>query len=356
MNFTYNGQPSRVIFGAGSLQHLAREIDLLGAKRALVLSTPEQRASAEMIADLLGNKAAGVFDRAVMHVPIETAREARQMALALGADCAIAIGGGSTTGLGKAIALDSGLPILAIPTTYAGSEMTPIYGITEGGLKKTGKDARVLPRTTIYDPDLSMSLPIGLSVTSGINAIAHAAEGLYAVDSNPIMDLMACEGIAALARALPVIYKNANDKTARADALYGAWLCGTVLGNVGMALHHKLCHTLGGSFNLPHAEVHTIVLPHALAYNQAAAPEAMQKIAKALGVNESNNTPAAQATWDLAYSNGAPTSLAAIGLQESDLDKACDIAMQNQYANPRPLERVALRALFQDAFEGVRPR
>jgi maleylacetate reductase len=356
MQFTYNGQPSRVIFGAGSLQHLAREIDLLGAKRALVLSTPEQRASAEMIADLLGHKAAGVFDRAVMHVPIETAREARQMALALGADCAIAIGGGSTTGLGKAIALDSGLPILAIPTTYAGSEMTPIYGITEGGLKKTGKDPRVLPRTTIYDPDLSMSLPVGLSVTSGINAIAHAAEGLYAVDSNPIMDLMACEGIAALARALPAIYKNASDKSARSDALYGAWLCGTVLGNVGMALHHKLCHTLGGSFNLPHAEVHTIVLPHALAYNQVAAPEAMRKIAKALGVSESQSTTAAQATWDLAKSNGAPTSLAAIGLQESDMDIACDIAMQNQYANPRPLERVALRALFQYAFEGVRPR
>ncbi|MEY4294382.1 MAG: hypothetical protein RLY82_70, partial [Pseudomonadota bacterium] len=202
----------------------------------------------------------------------------------------------------------------------------------------------------------SMRLPVGLSVTSGINAIAHAAEGLYAVDSNPIMDLMACEGIAALARALPAIYKNANDKTARADALYGAWLCGTVLGNVGMALHHKLCHTLGGSFNLPHAEVHTIVLPHALAYNQAAAPEAMQKIAKALGVNESNTTTAAQATWDLAYNNGAPTSLAAIGLQESDLDKACDIAMQNQYANPRPLERVALKKLLQNAFDGVRPR
>jgi alcohol dehydrogenase class IV len=208
-----------------------------------------------------------------------------------------------------------------------------------------------------------MSLPVGLSVTSGINAIAHAAEGLYAVDSNPIMDLMACEGIAALARALPVIYKNSVQaepvealKQARADALYGAWLCGTVLGNVGMALHHKLCHTLGGSFNLPHAEIHTIVLPHALAYNQAAAPEAMQKIAKALGVSESNQTTAAQATWDLAYNNGAPTSLAAIGLQESDLNKACDIAMQNQYANPRPLERVALRALFQNAFEGTRPK
>src|SRR5687768_7216367 len=193
--FVYNGQPGRVVFGAGSIAHLGREIEALGARRALVLSTPEQRGSAERIAGMLGDRAAGVFDRAVMHVPIETAREAREVARKLGADCAVAVGGGSTTGLGKAIALDSGLPILAIPTTYAGSEMTPIYGITEGGLKKTGRDAKVLPRTVIYDPELTLSLPVGLSVTSGINAIAHAAEGLYAQDSNPVMDLMAEEGI-----------------------------------------------------------------------------------------------------------------------------------------------------------------
>ena len=202
-DFIYTSHPQRVVFGAGSLQHLAREIDALGARRALVLSTPEQRGQAERVAEMLGSHAAGIFDRAVMHVPIETARDARELALRLDADCAVAIGGGSTTGLGKAIALDSGLPILAIPTTYAGSEMTPIYGLTEAGLKKTGKDPRVLPRTVIYDPELSRTLPVGLSVTSGINAIAHAAEGLYAQDSNPVMDLMAQEGIAALARALP---------------------------------------------------------------------------------------------------------------------------------------------------------
>ncbi|MDB5965743.1 MAG: iron-containing alcohol dehydrogenase [Polaromonas sp.] len=349
-SFVYNGQPSRVVFGAGSLQHLLREIELLGATKALVLSTPEQRKSAEMVADLLGARAAGVFDRAVMHVPIETAREAREVAHRLGADCAVAIGGGSTTGLGKAIALDSGLPILAIPTTYAGSEMTPIYGITEGGTKKTGKDARVLPRTVIYDPELTLSLPVGMSVTSGINAIAHAAEGLYSVESNPIMDLMAREGIAALGRALPAISKAVGDTAARSDALYGAWLCGTVLGNVGMALHHKLCHTLGGSFNLPHAETHTIVLPHALAYNAAAAPAAMQVIAAAL-----NGGSAARAVFDLARDNGAPVALKDIGMKEADLDRACDIAMQNQYPNPRPLERDAIRQLFQDAFDGVRP-
>ena len=349
-NFVYNGQASRVIFGAGSISHLAREIEALGARKALVLSTPEQRASAEMVADLLGERSAGVFDRAVMHVPIETAREARELARKLGADCAVAIGGGSTTGLGKAIALDSGLPILAIPTTYAGSEMTPIYGITEAGMKKTGKDARVLPRTVIYDPELTLSLPVGMSVTSGINAIAHAAEGLYATDSNPIMDLMAKEGIAAMGRALPAIKKVADDIEARAHALYGAWLCGTVLGNVGMALHHKLCHTLGGSFNLPHAETHTIVLPHALAYNAAAAPNAMATIAAAL-----HGKSAAQAVFDLAKDNAAPVALRDIGMKQADLDKACDIAMQNQYPNPRPLERVALRQLFQNAFEGARP-
>ncbi len=348
--FVYTAQPARVVFGAGSLSQLAREIDALGCKRALVLSTPEQRASAEMVAGLLGPRAAGVFDRAVMHVPIETAREAREVARKLGADCAVAIGGGSTTGLGKAIALDSGLPILAIPTTYAGSEMTPIYGITEAGLKKTGRDIRVLPRTVLYDPELTLSLPVSLSVTSGINAIAHAAEGLYAVDSNPIMSLMAEEGITALGRALPAIVKNARDMDARSDALYGAWLCGTVLGHVGMALHHKLCHTLGGSFNLPHAETHTIVLPHALAYNSGAAPAAMARIRRALG-----GASAAQAVFDLAKNNGAPVALKDIGMKATDLDRACEIALQNQYPNPRPLEPAAIRQLFQDAFEGLRP-
>lgn len=349
-SFVYNGQPGRVVFGAGALAQLGAEIEALGAKRALVLSTPEQRASAERVADLLGTRAAGIFARAVMHVPIETAREAREVARQSGADCAVAVGGGSTTGLGKAIALDSGLPILAIPTTYAGSEMTPIYGITEGGLKKTGRDARVLPRTVIYDPELTLTLPVDLSVSSGMNAIAHAAEGLYSVDSNPVMDLMAEEGIRALARALPGIRARPEDLDARADALYGAWLCGIVLGNVGMALHHKLCHTLGGSFNLPHAETHTIVLPHALAYNAAAAPRAMRRIARAL---EAASGP--QAVYDLAKNNGAPVALRDIGLQAQDLDRACDIALQNQYPNPRPLERTAIRQLLQDAYEGKRP-
>jgi maleylacetate reductase len=350
--FVYQGLPSRVVFGAGSLDQLPQAIEAMGARRALVLCTPEQRAGAERVAQLLGDRAAGIFDRAVMHVPIETAREAREVANSLGADCAVAIGGGSTTGLGKAIALDSGLPILAIPTTYAGSEMTPIYGITEAGLKKTGRDMRVLPRSVIYDPLLTLSLPVGLSVTSGINAIAHAAEGLYSVEGNPVIDLMAEEGIAAIGRALPLIIANPQDVEARSDALYGAWLCGIVLGSVGMALHHKLCHTLGGSFNLPHAETHTVVLPHALAYNATAAPQAMQRIARALGRSDGQ---AAQVVFDLAQANGAPVALRHIGMKAQDLDRACEIALQNQYPNPRPLEADAIRQLLENAFEGRRP-
>lgn len=355
-SFVYNVQPSRVVFGAGSLGHLEREIELLGAKRALVLSTPEQAQQAQHVADRLGHRAAGIFPRAITHVPIETAREARHEAHRLGADCAIAIGGGSTTGLGKAIALDSGLPILAIPTTYAGSEMTPIYGITEAGLKKTGKDPRVLPRTVIYDPELTLTLPVGMSVTSGMNAIAHAAEGLYAQDGNPVMDLMAEEGIRALAHALPILRQRGSDVAARGDALYGAWLCGTVLGNVGMALHHKLCHTLGGSFNLPHAEVHTVILPQALAFNAVAAPGAMARIERAMGTTD--RVSAAAALFDLARENGAPVALKDIGMREGDLDRAAEIAVSNPYWNPRPFgaaQRMNIRDLLQRAFDGVRP-
>lgn len=349
-NFVFNGTIPRVVFGAGSLRHLEREIDLLGAKRALVLCTPEQRASAERVQAIIGERCAGIFDRAVMHVPIETARAARDLARELRADCAIAIGGGSTTGLGKAIALESALPILAIPTTYAGSEMTPIYGITENGIKKTGRDTRVLPKTVIYDPELTLSLPAKLSVTSGINAIAHAAEGLYAQDANPIMSLLAEEGIRALAQGLPRIVVDPADIGARSDALYGAWLCGTVLGSVGMSLHHKLCHTLGGSYNLPHAETHTVILPHALAYNAAAAPDAMARIARALAAEN-----AAIGMYELARRLGAPVALKDIGMREDELDRCADIATQNAYWNPRPVETASIRTLLDDAYRGRPP-
>ena len=354
--FVYHAPATRVIFGAGSLARLPEEVERLGAQRALVLSTPGQRASAERVAALLGPRAAGIFDRAAMHVPIESAREAREMARAMGADCAVAIGGGSTTGLGKAIALESGLPIIAVPTTYAGSEMTPIYGLTEGGMKKTGRDDRVRPRSVIYDPELTLGLPWAVTVTSAFNAIAHAAEGLYAPDGNPVIALMAEEGIRTSAAALLSLQTDPHDIDARGDALVGAWLCGTVLGATTMGLHHKLCHALGGSFNLPHAEVHTVLLPHALAYNAPAAESVMARVGRALGMRgKSAPFAAPQAIQEFARRYGAPTSLAAIGMPADGLERAADLAVQNQYPNPRPLDRTALRALLQRAFDGASP-
>lgn len=350
LQFTYDQPPARVIFGVGVLDRLAEEVQRLGSRRALVLSTPEQKADAEAVANRLGDAAAGVFAEAVMHVPIETARQARRVAADRGADSCIAIGGGSTIGLGKAIALDSGLPVLAIPTTYAGSEMTPIYGLTEAGLKKTGRDPRVLPKTVLYDPSLTVTLPAGLSATSGMNAMAHCIEGLYAENRNPIMTLFAAEGIRALARSLPSVVADPANLEGRSDALYGAWMAGTVLGNVGMALHHKLCHTLGGTFNLPHAEVHTVILPYATAYNRAAVPEAMRIAAEALGAKD-----AAQGIYDLSKRLGTPQALKDIGMERDGLDRAADLATKNPYYNPRPVTRDAVRQLLEDAFHGRRP-
>ena len=349
LDFIHEAPARRIVFGAGSLDRLAEEVERLGAAKVLVLSTP-RRGLAEEAARRLGERCAGIYDRAVMHVPVETARDARAMARRLGADACVAVGGGSTIGLGKAIALETGLPLLALPTTYAGSEMTPIWGLTEGGVKRTGRDERVLPRTVIYDPALTLSLPAAVSATSGINALAHCVEALYAADASPIVSLMADEGIRALAGSLPSVVARPDDLEARARALYGACLAGVSLGMVAMGLHHKLCHVLGGSFDLPHAEVHTVVLPHATAYNAPAAPEAMARVAQALGADE-----AAAGLFDLATKLGAPTSLQAIGMAEHDLDKTTELATRNPYANPRAVTREGVRTLLDDAFHGRRP-
>jgi maleylacetate reductase len=302
------------------------------------------------VAGLLGDRAAGIYDQAVMHVPLETAVAARAAARRLHADCCVAVGGGSTIGLGKAIALTDDLPIIAVPTTYAGSEMTPIWGLTAGGLKQTGRDRRVLPRTVIYDPVLTITLPAAVAGPSGINAIAHCVEALYAPDGNPIIGLLAEEGIRALAASLPVVVREPANLAARGEALYGAWLAGTALGAVSMGLHHKLCHTLGGTYNLPHAEVHTVILPHAAAYNRAAAPDAMRRVARALGVED-----AARGIFDLAAALGAPTALRRIGMPAEALDQAAEIAVRDPYRNPAPVTREGVRALLEAAYHGRRP-
>jgi maleylacetate reductase len=348
--FIYDGLPCRVIFGDGTLSKLPEEIDRLGAKRALVLSTPEQAQAAKDLADTLGTRAAVVFSRAAMHTPVEITGQAMDVVRSSLVDCTVALGGGSTIGLGKAIALRTDLPQIAVPTTYAGSEMTPIIGETESGKKTTQRTLKVLPETVIYDVALTLPLPAKLSVTSGMNSVAHAVEALYAENSNPIISMMAEECVRGFARALPTIVREPNDRDARSDALYGAWLGGACLGAVGMALHHKLCHVLGGSFDLPHAETHTVVLPHALAYNAPAAREAAERIARSLGTAD-----AAAGLHELAKKLGAPLSLRDLGMPEEGIERAADIAMQNPYWNPRPLERSAIRNLIARAWQGDPP-
>lgn len=351
--FTFDSTMPRVVFGEGSLSRLPEELDRLGVKRALLLSTPGRGALVQAVRGILGARVAGAYDRAVMHVPVQVAEDARRVAHELGADACVALGGGSTVGLGKAVALTSGMPVLAVPTTYSGSEMTPILGMTENGMKRTVRDAKVLPRTVIYDPVLTTGLPAALSAASGMNAMAHSVEALYAKDANPVSSLMAEESIRALAAALPVVVSDPGNLAARGEALYGAWLAGAVLATVGMSLHHKLCHTLGGSFGLPHAETHAFVLPHATRYNRDAAPGAMRSIARALGV--SGEAEAAPALYDLEIKLGLKPGLAALGLKEADLERAARIATEAPYPNPRPVEYEGVLALLRDAHAGRRP-
>ena len=325
----------------------------LGKKRALVLSTLQQRDLAETVAALLGDLCAGIFDQAVMHVPVETVDAAEKVCNTTQADLLVAAGGGSTIGLAKGLALRNGLPILAIPTTYAGSEMTPIWGLSERGYKTTGRNPIVKAVTVIYDPKLTVTLPPSLVITSAMNSIAHCVEALYAENANPIASLMAEEGARALAQSIPVVIKQPNDLEARANAQYGCWLGGTVLGMVGMALHHKLCHTLGGSFNLPHAETHTVVLPHATHYNRDHAPQAMAALARALACPVE---AVAGRLYDLAKEHGAPTSLAELGFKAEDLDRAVELATRNPYYNPRPVTPAGIRNVLENALVGNRPK
>jgi alcohol dehydrogenase class IV len=346
-SFVYTGLPSRVVFGAGSVKQLGAELDRLGAKRALLLCTPGRAESVQAIAQ--GLPVAGVFNRVVMHTPLALADEARKTATDVKADCCIAIGGGSTIGFGKAVALTSGLPVLAVPTTYSGSEMTTIWGISKENLKQTGRDPKVLPKVVIYDPELTLELPANVSAASGMNAIAHCVEALYAYDGNPIVSLMADEGIRALASALPKIIVNEGDVAARTDALYGSWLAGCTISTTSVALHHKLCHVLGG-FGLPHAETHSIVLPHAMQYNRDAAPEAMRRVARAI---EAVDAP--RGTYELEQRLGLPMKLAEIGMKQDDLERAARIAAEAPYPNPRKVEYAPVLELLQHAYEGRRP-
>ncbi|MCP4821789.1 MAG: maleylacetate reductase, partial [Shimia sp.] len=316
----------RVLFGVGLRNTLADEVRRLGCSRALILSTPLQSSSALDLAASLNGMSAGVFSRAAMHTLVEVTNDALCHSQEINADCLIAIGGGSTTGLGKAIAYRTDLPQIVVPTTYAGSEATPILGQTEDGVKTTLTDRKVLPEVILYDPELVATLPVAMTVTSALNAMAHAAEALYARDKSDDSDALAIDGLTAFINALPKILQTPEDLAVREETQRGAWACGAVLGQVGMALHHKLCHTLGGSFDLQHAETHAIILPHAIHYNAQAVPDLLTPVTDLL-----DGSSPGMALWEFAKSLGAPLALRDLGLRAEDLDRVVEIATQNPY-------------------------
>jgi maleylacetate reductase len=348
--FTHDLRAPRVVFGAGTLDRLPEELDRFGAARVLLVCTPRRGDAVERVAAAVGARLAGTFAGARMHVPADVADAALAEARRVDADLCIAVGGGSAIGVAKAVALRDGPPFMAVPTTYAGSEMTAIWGISAEGRKTTGRDPRVLARTVLYEPALTLPLPPAVTAASGMNALAHCIEALYAHDGSPVTALMAEEGIRALASSLPAAVRDGADLQARTSALYGAWLAGGSLGAVAMGLHHRICHALGGGFDLPHAETHAVILPHAAAFNAPAAPDSLRRAARALGADD-----AAGALFDLGAALGCPTSLRELGLREEQLDAAAERVVETPYPNPRPFTADDVRALLRDAWAGRRP-
>jgi maleylacetate reductase len=345
--FAYDALPGRVVFGVGAVEQLGEEVDRLGGRRVLAIAG---KRAIDGLLERLGPRVAASFTDVQQHVPVEAAARAAAAAAEADADCLVAMGGGSATGMAKAVALERQAPIVAVATTYAGSEVTPIYGLTGPEGKRTGRDLRVLPKVVVYDPALTTGLPPEVTGPSGMNALAHCVEATYAPGANPVTSLLAEEGARALARGLPVAVSDPANLAARSDALLGAWLAGAALAAAGVGIHHQLCHLLGGAYRLPHAELHAVVLPHAVAFVAPAARPQLARLAGALEVEE-----VAGGIWDLGRRLGTPASLAELGLPETELDRAATQAVARVVQAPRRAGVSELRALLGAAWQGRRP-
>lgn len=343
----------RVVFGTGSLASVAAAGRTLGSRLMIISGRHEADAAAAVRADLGDDLVARIPD-VRQHVPVEVAARAIDAARDAEVGILISIGGGSATGLAKAVARDTGLPILAVPTTYAGSEMTPIWGQTDHGEKTTGRDPRVLPSLVVYDPALTISMPANLTAASGMNALAHAVESLYAPNATPLSSEVAEEAIRALAHGLPAAVTRPDDLEVRAGALRGAWLAGWALGSTTMGLHHKLAHVLGGRYQLPHAGVHSALLPHVAAFNAAAVPVPFARAARALGLGGGPEA-VGPALFELANRLQAPTSLAELGLDLESIPDVAKIISASPVANPRDYTEENVVVLMEQAYLGKQP-
>ena len=342
--FTHDVLPQRVVFAAGALARLGEETERLGLSRALVVATPGSgERLGQKILEILGARTAGLHAQAVIHVPKAIAEAGLAAARGARADGLVAAGGGSAIGLAKAIARETGLPIVAIPTTYSGSETTSIFGITDGARKVTGRDAKVMPRTIIYDPELTLGLPAAVSAASGMNAIAHCVESFWADGRTPVTLALASEAMRRFAKNLPAVVANGADRDARGECLIAAWLSGTVL-SVSNGLQHKLAHVLGG-LGLPHAEAHAVILPHVTRFNLAAAPEAKARLAEALGSGD----PAAMVAAMLKQLP-IPQRLRDIGFDAGKAEFVAGEIAAQAIKSPRPVSAAEVRELLQSAY------
>ena len=348
--FRYRQERAVVVFGAGTSDHLAEHVDELHPQRVIVVHGATGAGVARRLAGAFGTERTALFGDIAEHVPAKRAERAVALARTFAADTVVAIGGGSAIGFAKIVARETAAQIAAVPTTYSGSEVTPVWGITADGVKSTGRDAAVMPRLVVYDPLLTLSLPGRASAASGMNAMAHAVDALYAADASPLVATIAVQALTALAAALPAIAVRPDDLEARTQACYGAHLAGLVLSSTGMALHHRMCHVLGGRFALPHAETHAVLLPHSVAFNETAAPAANARIAAAV-----RGTVAATAIWDLERRLDLPASLAELGLHAGDIASAASDVASTPVSNPEPVTEQGVAQLLEDALEGRPP-
>jgi maleylacetate reductase len=346
--FDFRAPPWQVVFGTGALARLPQLLRELGFSRPLILSTPGRRDQVGALARALGG--AATFLQAAPHVPIEVVEAARRGAREATADCTVSFGGGSTTGLGKALRLRDGLPQIAIPTTYAGSEMTNLWGITEKRVKRTGRDASVTPVLVIYDPELVLRLPLAVAGPSALNAVAQAAANLPGFNDDPIPNLYARAAVEVLGRGLPRLLNSPASAEVCAEILYGACLAGAALATGRTGLHHRLCHVLGGTFNLPHADTHAVILPYSLALNRDAAPEAMAMLSTAFGFPD-----APLGAYRLMKQACAKPSLRALGLSEGDLERVVEAAVATPVSNPAPVTAESVRGILGEALAGKPP-
>ncbi|MFK5584160.1 maleylacetate reductase [Serinicoccus sp. LYQ131] len=347
IRFDHTTLGQRVLFGAGAAAtNIAAALRDLGTTRPLLVGGGHAVEVVDQISEQFA--VVGHIREVVQHVPAERARDAVVLVQEADADSVVAIGGGSATGLAKIIARDTGLPVVAVPTTFSGSEATDIWGMTEDERKTTGTDLRVLPRVVVYDATLTQGLPPDLAVHSGLNALAHAVDSLWAPRADPINRAMAGEGMRALVPGLRGLRSDIKDVRAHEQVLYGTYLSGVALASAGAGMHHKICHVLGGTFNLPHAPTHAVVLPYVAAYNTEADPDSEARIAEALGTAH-----AAPGLWDLAREVGAPGSLGEIGFTEDAVDLAAELATAAiPDSNPRPVSQESVAALLRAALRG----